>query len=270
MAKATFKLPTGTLVTIEGTAKEIQNLLEFYGGSVNRPGKNEDTVEETKITTQSLLGKKEKPEETDFVETINLAKTCDEAEVIEKNVLLQTNEANRALLPLFIIHEHLNNAFGLTTTEISRITIELGAKVSRQNALRALKFSASGFVIKQGNPPRYTLNKRGVIHMKTVLAGEDSSQPDTSKTSLTPTPRRVRRTRSKSPTAKKGPQALILELKDNGFFVEKKSLADIQRRLEELGYIYAQTSLSTPLLRLVKGNKLQRTKDNDSWLYSAS
>ena len=166
MAKATFKLQTGALVTIEGTTEEIKSLLGFYENSSINQKKDEKTIEERHVSAIDLLGKKAKPEETDIVEIINLAKTRDDAEAIEHNILLQTNEANRTLLPLFIVHENFNNAFGLTTTEIGRITIELGAKVSRQNALRALKFSATGFVIKQGDPPRYTLNKRGVLTLK--------------------------------------------------------------------------------------------------------
>lgn len=270
MPKATFNLQDGTLVTIEGTVEELHNLLDFYGGSRIKPEGNEKTVEEKRFPTQRSLGKKEKPEEANLLEIISIARTCKEAEAIEKYVLLQTNEANRVLLPLFIIHEYLNNAFGLTTTEISRITIELGAKVGRQNSLRALKSSASGFVIKQeGNPPRYIINMRGVAYVKILLTDEKSTPLDTGNQSPTPTLRKAHRPRSKSPSTKKGAQALILELKDNGFFGEKKSLADIQKRLEELGHIFAQSSLSGPLQKLAQSNKLQRTKENDSWLYNS-
>jgi hypothetical protein len=204
MAKATFKLQTGALVTIEGTTEEIKSLLGFYENSYINQKKDEKTIEERNVTVINLLGKKAKPEETDIVEIINLAKTRDDADAIEHNILLQTNEANRALLPLFIVHENFNNAFGLTTTEIGKITIELGPKVSRQNALRALKFSATGFVTKQGYPPRYTLNKQGVSHIKKVLSGEATPQASAIEQSLSPTPRKGRRSRSKSYPGKKG------------------------------------------------------------------
>jgi hypothetical protein len=104
-----------------------------------------------------------------------LAKKCPEAEVIGRRILDTTNEANRVLVPLYIVHEYLDSAFGLTTSEISEVTIELGAKVSRQNSLRALKFTVPKLVIKQGEPPRYKIHRRGLIHMKSVLQGEEQN-----------------------------------------------------------------------------------------------
>jgi len=204
MAQATFTLQTGALVTIEGTTEEVKSLLGFYENSSINQKKDGKTIEERHIAANDMREENAKPEETDIVEIINLAKTRDDAEAIEHNILLQTNEANRTLLPLFIVHENFNNAFGLTTTEIGRITLELGAKVSRQNALRALKFSTTGFVTKQGDPPRYTLNKRGALHIKKVLSGEATLQASTIEQSLSPTPRKVRYSRSRSYAGKKG------------------------------------------------------------------
>lgn len=48
----------------------------------------------------------------------------------------------------------------------------------------------------------------------------------------------------------RGPTGYILQLRDEGFFKARRSLPDIQRKLEEHGHIYAQTSLSPVLVRL--------------------
>ena len=66
---------------------------------------------------------------------------------------------------------------------------------------------------------------------------------------------------------KKGPTGLILELKDENFFKRRRNLADIQKKLEEKGHIYAQTSLSPTLLRLVKKRKLRRVPGKKGWDY---
>lgn len=74
----------------------------------------------------------------------------------------------------------MGNAFGLTTTEISKVTTELGgrARVTRQNANRGLVRSpASRYVLadkarQKGTAPRYTLNARGVQYMKSIIAGK--------------------------------------------------------------------------------------------------
>lgn len=264
MAKASFRLPNGTSVLIEGTPEEVRELLAFYASTTHKvepqTPKRPKPESENIVSTES----KTKPDKTDIEKIVELVKTCPEAEVIEKHILDQTNEANRVLVPLYIIHEHLDNIFGLTTTEISEVTIALGVKVSRQNALRVLKFTAPGFVIKLGNPPRYKINRRGLAHIKSVIAGTETTA------SVAEPPKKKIAKGRKITKGNKGPQTLILELRNNDFFSEQRSIADVQKKLEELGHIFAQTSLSAPLIRLVRSQKLKRIKENDAWYYVSS
>lgn len=65
----------------------------------------------------------------------------------------------------------------------------------------------------------------------------------------------------------KGPVGYITELADEGFFKNKKSLSEIQKKLEEAGHIYAQTSLSPALLNLTKKKILRRLREKKGWLY---
>jgi len=263
MAKASFKLPNGGNVTIEGTPKEIQEFLGLYSGATSNVSSFEkhQTLKRDKT---SPTEKKTKPDKSDIEHIIDIAKNCKEAGAIGEYILDQTNEANRVLVPLYIIHEYLDNVFGLTTNEISEVTIGLGAKVSRQNALRAVKHSAPGHVIKLvEKPPRYKIHRRGLAHLKSVIAGKKTTEIVNEEKSI----KKGSKSRKLSKVSKGGPQTYILELKNSGFFEEKRTIADIQRKLEELGHIYAQTSLSTPLLRLVRSKKLSRVKENDSWYY---
>lgn len=66
-----------------------------------------------------------------------------------------------------------------------------------------------------------------------------------------------------------GPQTLIGELVEKGYFKSKRTIGDIQKKLEEMGHIYALTSLSTPLIRLTrsKNSALRRLKENKQWVY---
>ncbi len=67
---------------------------------------------------------------------------------------------------------------------------------------------------------------------------------------------------------KEGPMDLIRELIGGGYFkASKRSLPDIQKKLEEQGHIYAQTSLSSPLTRLTRKKELRRIKEKKGWLY---
>lgn len=77
--------------------------------------------------------------------------------------------------------------------------------------------------------------------------------------------------KSKSPSSlRDGPQKLIEQVLEEGFFKAKRSIGDVQRKLEEAGHIYATNSLSTPLVRLIRNRVLRRIKDKDGWMYVAS
>ena len=73
--------------------------------------------------------------------------------------------------------------------------------------------------------------------------------------------------RSRNRVKRKGPQVLIGELADSNYFKSKRSMSDIQKKLEAQGHIYAMTSLSTPLLRLTRNGTLRRLKEKGNWVY---
>ena len=71
----------------------------------------------------------------------------------------------------------------------------------------------------------------------------------------------------KKAQSRKGPTGFILGLRDDGFFKTRKIISDIQKKLEEQGHIYAQTSLSPVLVRLVRAKELRRLKEKKGWAY---
>lgn len=66
---------------------------------------------------------------------------------------------------------------------------------------------------------------------------------------------------------RKGPQQLMADLAQEGWFKSKRTIGDVQKKLEEKGHIYAIQSLSTPLLRLTRNRALRRIKDKSGWAY---
>ena len=64
-----------------------------------------------------------------------------------------------------------------------------------------------------------------------------------------------------------GPTSLVGELADEGYFKSKRSLGDIQKKLEERGHIYAQTSISPVLTRLTRKRTIRRIKEKKGWVY---
>jgi hypothetical protein len=79
--------------------------------------------------------------------------------------------------------------------------------------------------------------------------------------------RRPRRGKPSGTKTKSGPVGNVLRLRDEGFFKTRRSLPDIQRKLEEDGHIYAQSSLSPTLIRLTRKRELRRIKDKKGWVY---
>ena len=64
-----------------------------------------------------------------------------------------------------------------------------------------------------------------------------------------------------------GPTSLITELAEEGYFKTKRTLKDIQKKLEERGHIYAITSISPTLTKLTRRRTIRRLKENKVWVY---
>lgn len=176
MVKASLKLANGTVVTLEGTPKEVKDLLELYGGE-DQPAQRRRGTKKPKARASNAKPAEDKNEgKPDLNHIVTLVKDCDEAEAIERQILDRAAQVDRTLLPLYIVHEHLDNAFGLTSGDVKKITTDLGIPISQPNASRTLSGTASKYVIGdrvkvRGQPVRYKLSRRGVKYMKDVLAG---------------------------------------------------------------------------------------------------
>jgi hypothetical protein len=51
------------------------------------------------------------------------------------------------------------------------------------------------------------------------------------------------------------------------FFDGRQTLPSVQSKLEDLGHIYPQNQISTPLRRLVMRRELRRLREGNSWVY---
>ncbi len=177
MAKASFTLPNGTIVEIDGTTDDIQKLLETYGGGPPQPRKKTTRKRSKKTGGKSVTRDPEAAEQNvDLAQIVNLVKTCDEAEQIEEHILDKASQVDRTLLPLYIVHEHLDNVFALTSGEINKITTDLGIPISTANASRTLSGTASRYVIAdqvrtRGRVIRYKLSRRGAQYLNSVISG---------------------------------------------------------------------------------------------------
>ena len=95
-----------------------------------------------------------------------------------------------------------------------------------------------------------------------------SAQPAASGTrARTPAARPARTPSKKERTGRKGPTTLVASLAEDGYFKSRRTIGDVQAKLEEGGHIYAMHQLSTPLLRLTRSKVLRRLKEKTGWVY---
>lgn len=118
-------------------------------------------------------------------------------------------------------------------------------------------------------PDGTTVNIEGTVEEVANLLSHFSAPQSPLKRANKPPKKRS----SSRPVAKdqkpkrKGPQTLIEELVRENYFKSKRTIGEVQKKLEEGGHIYAIYSLSTPLLRLTRCKTLRRIKDKDGWAY---
>jgi hypothetical protein len=182
MAKASLRLPNGTNVTIEGTPEEIKGLLTYYGGQQSQGETSENkTVSHSKKTKPTHSSSQQTQHEPDITAIVNMIKNCEESESIEKHILDRISTVDRTLLPLFIVHKHLANAYGLTSGDINRVTTELGIPIAAPNIANTLAGSASRYVVGdklriKGHAVRYKLSRRGFQYLQSVITGDNDGK----------------------------------------------------------------------------------------------
>jgi hypothetical protein len=193
MAKTSIVTPSGSKVDIDGTPEEIAAILATMNlGAPGAPPKPAPTTTTTRKKTAKRAPKKPRVtpagtsdqggnagiSATDIADIVNKVKTCDEAEDIEKNILDKSSQVNRTLLPLYVVHEYLDNKFGLTSGDISRVTTQLSIPISTANASSTLSGTASRYVMADGvrqrgrAAVRYKLVRRGQQYLKAVITGK--------------------------------------------------------------------------------------------------
>lgn len=185
MAKATVTLQNGTVVNIEGTTEEVRALLDFYGGSASHAA-SARSKPELKVRRKKGAARKASKATADapsasanLSDIVAVVKNCEEADAIEKQVLDRTSQVDRTLLPLYVVHEYFDNAFGLSSGEVNKITTDLGVPLSQPNASKTLSGTASKYVIgdrvrRKGQTVKYKLSHRGIKYIRSVIRGTSS------------------------------------------------------------------------------------------------
>ena len=181
MANAKFTTPQGTSLEISGTPEEIQKFLMVYESSAITTSTTNPNQKNKKLLVKRTKSEGNKPKSEDILlEIVNKIKDCDEAKEIEENILDRNSQVDKVLLPLYIIHEYLNDDAVLQSGEISKITGDLGILIKQPNVSRILSETASRYVMgdkvrKAKQPVKYKLNRKGQKYIKSVITGKQDA-----------------------------------------------------------------------------------------------
>ncbi len=175
MAKASFTLPDGTTVQIDGSPEEIQKILSLHK-QPPVPAKSETNFKQKNIDTA-----KDSPGSStvNIADIVNTIKECKEIENIEKNIFDRSSQVDRILLPLYVLKKYINDKLTLTSGDISRILGDFGINIFTPNVTNTLSGAAAKYVIgdkvrKKGQVVRYKISRRGEQYLISVIENKAS------------------------------------------------------------------------------------------------
>jgi hypothetical protein len=171
MATSRIELPNGTVVTVDGTAEEIERIIGFTTKSGASQKAARKSMKGRRLTPSAASTK---PSSVDIAKIVNDLKASDVYEPIAEKVLDGDSPLNRVLLPLYAVHELHGNKYGLTSGEVGAVLKELGVPMDQGNISRRLSDDAKPYVIGdrvrvKGQPVRYTLIRRGVQYFESTF-----------------------------------------------------------------------------------------------------
>lgn len=174
MATTKIELPNGTVITIEGSVDEVQQIIAAtttQPATPVVPKKQQSTSRRKRVPSAAT---QTAAPTVDLANIVNKIKSSTDFDAISTQVLDSRNTLHRVLLPLYFMDDGNENSSGLTSGEISRITRDLGVPIAVANVSRCLSGDARGYVTGdrmrvKGQPVRYKLMRRGVQYFRAIL-----------------------------------------------------------------------------------------------------
>ncbi|MGQ0455477.1 MAG: hypothetical protein ACT4OU_00300 [Hyphomicrobium sp.] len=183
--KASFKLPNGATIEVEGSIDEVKAVSDHAAkyppvgspaSSAVRPASSAAAWQPS--AHQSSGDAQEAPAELNIASVVAIIKDCPEAETIQARVLDASplNAVHRTLMCLWAVSKYVNDQLGITSGDIERITDQLGIKLDISGASRVLSDKAKAYVSgdvvrRKGGAVRYKLNRRGIAEFERILNG---------------------------------------------------------------------------------------------------
>jgi hypothetical protein len=168
--KASFTLPNGTKVEMDGTPDDVQRVLATF--SPSNVGERAAAPPSLGLPkTKSETGSdSESAEAITEMAIVNRLKE-DEALAWLHEVVDSRDMTRRVLLPHYVASEVDSRAEGVTSGFISRVYTELGVRIAQANISTELSGKAKKFVLadvvrRKGAPVRYKISRAGRSYLE--------------------------------------------------------------------------------------------------------
>jgi hypothetical protein len=173
MAKAKIELNTGTIITIDGSADEINTVIKAVDHKQPHTDKKEPPAKtkNKKTATKKLV--KDESESKNIIKDITaLIHDSAEFQSIENNILDKKDRIAKILL-CFKFANDLEAT--LTSSQVELITDQLGIKIASANIAKVIRLNAKKYlsgdkVRKQGNRINYRINRAGLKRYNEILS----------------------------------------------------------------------------------------------------
>jgi hypothetical protein len=167
---------------IESSDKDYidQKLAEMGVSGPETPGKNGDSErrshrKKSAPTSGQIRADDGQVADAVLAQIIASVNDADNYDHIARCVLDRADRTARILMCYYFAHQHQTDP-AMTTTDVERITSQLGVKIAQPNVAKVIRQGAGTYltadrVRRRGQAVRYKINRRGIAAFEEIVAG---------------------------------------------------------------------------------------------------
>jgi hypothetical protein len=171
MVKSTISLSDGTIITVEGSTKEVERILDLYVTKNVKSSNQEKVAPHKHVTERSENINSDK---IGALSLVNAMKNSSDFDEIEKKILDTASQVDRVLLPLYILDKEFVGGASLTSNDVYKFLKEFGISMALPNISKTLGKTAAKYVIadstrRKGASTGYKISRKGRQYVEQIL-----------------------------------------------------------------------------------------------------
>lgn len=154
---------------------KLKELLQTTLTVESKPSTTPKKKQTNNVSRKSPAGENQNEENgLDILQIVNAINESDDNSKIDEQILQKSSQLNRVLLVLYFVLEEYDNSTFCSTSEVDKITDQLGVRMKAPNVAGQFKtnskyFAASG-VRTKGAQIKYKLNRKGISEYERIIS----------------------------------------------------------------------------------------------------